>query len=157
MRSSVSVPRKERIAVLDDLRAPPPHSAPDRWYVSCLALLLEELPGRRHGGHGTGPAGVEGQVGDRLDQLVDGQAVVDRPLHVAGHLVGAVEGDQGGNGDEAAVPFGKPGPFPDVPEKEIAGERNELGGEAAEQLMGASWSFRHVVLLGCTWGVWKVG
>ena len=79
-----------------------------------------------------------------LDQFVNGSSVVDRPFHVAGHLVRAAEGYEGGNGDEAAVPFGKPGPLPDVTEEDPVGERHEFGGEVADQLLGASWPCRHV-------------
>ena len=48
-------------------------------------------------------------MGDRLDQFVLGEAVVDRTAQVAGELLGAVEGDERGDGDEAAVALGEPG------------------------------------------------
>ena len=53
-------------------------------------------------------------MGDDLDELVVGDAVVDGAAEVAGELLGAVEGDEGGDGDEGAVTLGQPGAFPDV-------------------------------------------
>jgi hypothetical protein len=38
----------------------------------------EHLPGNPHGGAGRGPAGVKGEVRDQLDQLVPGDAVLER-------------------------------------------------------------------------------
>ena len=85
--------------------------------------LLEELLRGDDSGHCVGPAGVERDVGDGLDELVDGG-----PLSIALFMWNAIcsvrlEGDERGDGDEAAVPLGQPRPLPDVSEDHIIGER----------------------------------
>ena len=90
------------------------------------ARPLEQLSGGRDGGLGIGPAGVERKMRDCLDQLVDGQAVVDCSLHVGCHFVGAVEANESGDSDEAAISLGEPRAFPDVCEQHLIGERGQL-------------------------------
>src|SRR3954471_14883793 len=68
------------------------------------------------GGAGGGPARIESEMGDELDQLVAGDAVVERPLQVKGQLVDPVERDEARNGDQAAVAGREAGPLPDVAE-----------------------------------------
>jgi hypothetical protein len=65
----------------------------------------------RQGGHAGWPAGVEGQVGEGLDEFVLGEAVGQGQAQVAGELVGPVGCGQDGDGDQAAVagsPVGGP-------------------------------------------------
>ena len=52
--------------------------------------------------HRRWPACVEGEVCDGLDQFVLGETIVDRPTKVTGELLGAVERDESGDGDQAA-------------------------------------------------------
>src|ERR1700675_3792649 len=72
-----------------------------------LLVLVEDVFREEEGGHGGGPAGVEGQVGHEFDEFVLGDAVVEGELEVEGELLGAVESDQGGDGDEAAIALGE--------------------------------------------------
>ena len=51
-----------------------------------------------------GPAGVERQVGDRLDQLGLGDAVLPGQAQVVGELLGVPARGQRGDSDQAAVP-----------------------------------------------------
>ncbi len=46
-------------------------------------------------------------------------------------LFGAIEGDQGSDGDEAAIALGQAGPFPDVSEEDVLGEFRSLGAKSA--------------------------
>src|SRR6185437_14091586 len=71
----------------------------------------------RQGGHSGRPAGVEGQVGEGLDEFVLGEAVGQGPAQVTGELVGPVRCGQDGDGDQAAVAGGQAGTLPDVPEQ----------------------------------------
>src|SRR3954468_7953789 len=67
------------------------------------SVAAEDLLGHGHRGEGLRPAGVEGQVGDGLDQLFLGGAVVLGELQVEGELLGVAAGEQCGDGDQAAV------------------------------------------------------
>ena len=50
-----------------------------------------------------GQPAVEGQVRDHFDELLLGDAVVQGASEMRSQLVGAVEGDEGGDGDQAAI------------------------------------------------------
>src|SRR3954471_12423163 len=63
----------------------------------------EDLLGDGHRGEGLRPAGIERQVGDRLDQLLLGEAVVLRVLQVEGQLLGVAARGQRRDRDQAAV------------------------------------------------------
>ena len=71
--------------------------------------------GRKHftgdpdGGAGGRPARVEGEVRDHLDDLVAGHAILERLSKMELELVAAIESDQAGDGDEAAVARAEPG------------------------------------------------
>jgi len=56
-----------------------------------------------------GPASVEGEVGDGLDELLLGDAVLLGEGEVKVQLLDVAAGDEGGAGDEAPVAFGKAG------------------------------------------------
>src|SRR4051794_1285027 len=63
--------------------------AAPRWHAAVDAsVAAEDLLGHAHRGEGLRPAGVEGEVGDRLDQLLLGHPVVLRELQVEGQLLG---------------------------------------------------------------------
>ena len=74
----------------------------------------EDVLGDGDRGHGLGPAGVEGEVGDRLDQLGLGDAVVAGAAEVVAQLVGVPACDQGRDGDETAVAGTELSAVPDV-------------------------------------------
>src|SRR3954471_15231942 len=93
----------------------------------------EDLLGDGDGGHGLGPAGVEGQVGDGLDELGLGHAVVAGAAEVEAQLVGVTACHQHGDSDEAAVAGGELGAVPDVLEQDVVGDLGELGGEVADR------------------------
>src|SRR5258708_17802996 len=59
---------------------------------------------------------------DQLDDLLARHAVVERAPDVAADLVGPVERNKRGDGDEAPVALGKPGPLPDVAEHDRSEE-----------------------------------
>ncbi len=46
-----------------------------------------------------GPAGVDGEMGRQFDQFLARYPVIQRAFDLVGKLVGAVEGNQAGNGD----------------------------------------------------------
>ena len=71
----------------------------------------------RQGGHAGRPAGVEGQVGEGLDEFVLGEAVGQGPAQVTGELVGPVRCGQDGDGDQAAVARERPGRFQTSPNR----------------------------------------
>jgi hypothetical protein len=63
----------------------------------------EDLLGDRDRGERLGPAGVEREVRDRLDEFVLGGAAVLGVLQVEVELFGVPAGDERGDGDQAAV------------------------------------------------------
>ena len=67
---------------------------------------------------------------DRFFQLGLGEAVLLREPQVPDKLLGAARGDQAGHGDQAAVPFGQLGSFPDVTEEDVIGELDEFGAKS---------------------------
>jgi hypothetical protein len=105
----------------------------------CRSLLprlgfgsAEDLPSDRDSGHGLGPAGIERQVSDGFEKLGFGDSVLEGPAEVVRQLVGIPTGDQGGDGDEAAVPGGEFRPVPNVLEEHVVGERGKLRGDIAD-------------------------
>ena len=76
--------------------------------LASLGLMLnaagfEDLLGNLRAVDADGPAAVKGRVGDHLDELFLGHAVVQRPVDVAPKLICAVEGSQHGYRNHAAV------------------------------------------------------
>src|SRR5689334_8490852 len=71
---------------------------------------------------------------DDLEQLLLGHAVVERALEMADLLLGAIERDQGGAGDQAAVALGKALALPDVAEQHVVREVDQLGRELPQRL-----------------------
>jgi hypothetical protein len=49
-----------------------------------LFLLIEDVFGDQEGGHGVGPAGIEGELGHEFDEFVSGDAVVEGALEMEG-------------------------------------------------------------------------
>src|SRR4051795_12371654 len=74
--------------------------------VASVGLGLELVLGHGHRGHGLGPAGGEGEVGDGLDELFFGEAVLPGEGEVEVQLVDVAAGDEGGDGGEAPVALG---------------------------------------------------
>ncbi len=69
-------------------------------------------------------------MGDHLDDFLLLDAVVQRTSEMADLLLGAIERDQGGAGDQAAVALAKAGALPDVAEQRVVGELDQLGAKA---------------------------
>src|SRR5438552_4127511 len=105
-----------------------------RWSV-----VGEDLFGDGHGGHGLGPAGVEGQVGDRFDELVFGRAVALREIEVEDELFGAAAGGEAGDGDQAALLRRQLWTGPHLSEEDVVSEPDQRRGEVAEHPLGARW------------------
>src|SRR5947209_8336463 len=76
--------------------------------------LRENAPGDREGGVRRGPSGVEGEVGDRLDELLLRDAVLQCALEVERQFIRAVACDECGDRDQTAVARRQAGPPPDV-------------------------------------------
>ena len=72
-------------------------------------------------------------MGDRLDEFVLGDAVLDGAAEVEAQLLGVALRGQDRDGDEAAVAGGQLGAVPDVVEEDVVGELGHLGGEVAER------------------------
>lgn len=68
-------------------------------------IRLEYAFGDGHRGHCLRPARVECQLGDRLDELLLGHAVIARERNMEVELLGIAHGNQGGHRDEASVPL----------------------------------------------------
>lgn len=83
-------------------------------------------------------------MGDRLDQLVQGHAVVDGATQVTRRLVGAVQRHERSDGDRAAVPLRETGPLSDVSEEHVIGQLHELRREVTDQLLRRRRSLRHL-------------
>jgi hypothetical protein len=68
-----------------------------------------------------------------------------------GELLGAVESDQGGDGDEAAVALGEAGALPDVGVEDLVSEFGDFGGDVADKVLGGEfwWLRWHGLLQGC--------
>jgi hypothetical protein len=79
--------------------------------------VVECLPSDAHGGGRSGPAGVEREVRDRLDEFLAGHAVLDRPSKVERKLVEAVPGDECGYRHETPITLRQSGPLPDLAEQ----------------------------------------
>src|SRR4051812_41060395 len=115
----------------------------------CMAVPFfvsggERLLGGRDGAHRTRPAGVERQMGDRLDDLGLGEPVLPTEPQVEGQLLGVAPGDQRRDRDEAAVARGQLAALPHVAEQDVVGERDQLGREVAQhrrrgRLLWGSW------------------
>src|SRR3954447_8344233 len=84
------------------------------------AVAAEDLLGDGHRAHRLRPARVERQVGDRLDQLVLGRAVVLRELQVVGELLSVPAGGERRDRDEAAVARRQLRALPRVAEGRVA-------------------------------------
>src|SRR3954462_13493417 len=68
----------------------------------------------------------------RLDQLGLAQAVVSGVAEVEAQLVGIAAGNEGGDGNEAAVAGGELASVPDVVEEDVVGELGELWGDVTD-------------------------
>src|SRR5688572_118248 len=66
-------------------------------------------------------------MGDDLDDLFLGDAVVEGAVQVAAQLVGAVERSERGNRDQTAIALRKLLAFPDVAEHDFVADLAELG------------------------------
>jgi hypothetical protein len=67
------------------------------------ASFLEGPPGDLKCRHGRWPARVEGELRNRLDDLVAGNAILERLLQVERQFVGAIERDEACGRHQAAI------------------------------------------------------
>jgi hypothetical protein len=86
-------------------------------------------------------------MGNRLDQLVPGDTVLQRLSEMEWRLVAAVEGNERRHRDEAPVALGKAGPRPHVAEQHIVRELDQLGRDVANRLLRCGWFLSHCYLL----------
>src|SRR5918996_2890134 len=105
----------------------------------------EHLDGDTAGVYRAGPAGIERHVGDQPFQLGLRHAVVERPLHMAPHLVGPVERSQHCHRDQAPVTLAQVGMFPYVAEQHVVAELSQLGNE----LVHRRFLLSHVSISSC--------
>ena len=98
----------------------------------------EHLVGDRDGTRRTWKADVEREVGDHLLQLVVGEPVAPAEPQMPGQLLGGSIGDEGGEGDEAAVAGRQFGAVPDVAQHKLFGDLEEFGEVGADRALGGS-------------------
>jgi hypothetical protein len=89
------------------------------------AALGEDVLGDAHGRHSARPAAIEGEVRDDSADLGRLHPVVEGAVEMPGHLLGVAAGDQGGNGDQAAIPRHELGALPDIAEQHVVGVGRE--------------------------------
>jgi hypothetical protein len=75
-------------------------------------------------------------MGDELDDLVLGDAVLEGALEMAAQLLAAIERDQRRDGDQAAVALLEVGPLPDIAEQHLLGQVDQLGRDGANLVAG---------------------
>src|SRR6266478_5393437 len=89
----------------------------------------EHLDGDTASVYRAGPTGIERHVGDQPLQLGLRHPVVERPLHMAPHLVGPVQRRQHCHRDQAPVTLAEVGMLPYVAEQHVVTELPQLGNE----------------------------
>src|ERR1700733_2008993 len=99
-------------------------------------------PQRRAGGR---PARIKGEMGDHLDDLVAGDAVLERLREVELELVAPIESDQTGDGDEAAVVGAQSGAPPNVIEQDSVADLREVWRDVAPGSAHRGFHVRHGV------------
>src|SRR2546423_9060433 len=104
-----------------------------------VSVAAEDLFGDGHSGHRFRPAGVEGQVRDRLDKFLLGGAVLLGEAEVEQELFGVAAGGQRGDRDQAAFLGRELRTCPRLSEQHVVGEVHQRGGEVAFPVM--VWSF----------------
>lgn len=75
-------------------------------------------------------------MGDDFHQLGLRDAIVQRPLHMEGQLLIAVQRDECGNRDQAAFTRWKARSLPDVIEQHLISQFGKFGGDVAHQFAG---------------------
>jgi hypothetical protein len=88
-------------------------------------------------------------MGDQFEELVLRDAVVLSAHEMAAQLLGAIERDEGGDGDQAAVPLGEAWAFPDIAEQHLLGEIDQLGRERSEPVTGGGQWLGHGGPISC--------
>src|SRR3954465_764262 len=99
---------------------------------SSFEQLLRFRPRR----HRVRPAGIEGEVGDELDEFLLGHAVLDGAGEVEAHLLGLARGNERRAGDQAPVAFRELRALPDVAEQHLLGDLDELRGKVGKRVLG---------------------
>src|SRR6266446_654121 len=80
----------------------------------------------QRGSHRRWPAGVKGQVGDQLADLVLGDAVAEGALEVTMELPLAAECNERRHGDQAAIALRQARAFPNLAIDDLLGKLDEL-------------------------------
>ena len=75
-------------------------------------------------------------MGGDLGELLAADAVLQRPAHVALQLRVAAEGDQGGDGDQAALARRELGSLPHIGKQDVVGEVGELRSVLPDEVGG---------------------
>ncbi len=102
------------------------YDSPERSTHHSLFVLPEHISREQDRRHCCGPSRVEREVRYQFDDFVLRDAIFKGTTQMERQLLGSVESNKGRYGNEAAVPFGKSGSFPNVSEENIVGEFSEL-------------------------------
>src|SRR5271166_888814 len=86
-------------------------------------------------------------MGDRLDQLLAAETVLERPFQVKGQFVDTVERNETRHRDEAAVTRRKAWPFPHVAEQHFVSVVGEAGRNVCKWVTRGGWFAWHDDLL----------
>src|SRR5579883_251675 len=120
----------------------------------CMALALlssffENFPCDRQRCARGRPARIEGEVGNRFDNLVARHAVLQRLLQVERQLVRAVQRNQACDGDEASVAGFQARSLPDIPEQDIVRVLRQRGCDVAKCFTSIVWHSCYSFVLIC--------
>src|SRR5215204_2031159 len=110
-----------------------------------LGLFLEDFLRDPDGKHRPRPPGVEGQVGDDLDEIGLREAVLPGPVQVARELLRVSAGGERGDGDKAAIARRELLARPHVPEQDVVCELHELGREVTDHFLSGGRLFIQTV------------
>src|SRR4051812_18881565 len=108
-----------------------------------VSSLLEDLAGDRQGRAGNRPAAIECKMGDGFDDLVAGDAVIERALQMKRQLIVPVERNQRRNRHEAAIARRQVRALPKVAKKNLVGIVGQSGGDIAEGFTAIGWCICH--------------
>src|SRR5690242_4567958 len=100
-----------------------------------VSAFREDFLCEHDGTHGAWPSGIEGQVRDRLDQLLLLDPVLYCVLEMEAQLVCPIERDEGGHGNQAAITLRQFFALPHVVEQHSIGQFDQFGCEITDQLL----------------------
>jgi hypothetical protein len=100
-----------------------------------MLLVFKHLAGDGCRRAGTGPAGIEGQVGDDFRQLFARHAVLQRQLQMKGQFIVPVAGDQRCDRNQAAVAGRQARALPHIAEQHRVGIVGQSGRDIAKSFL----------------------